>query len=139
MRRLLSLLFVVLLLAVPAFAQSNSVSVGQAFQIAADHDGANAASFRLLRNGQVVDTKPVSALVKNVIVFDQPNSLAAGSYSYEIEVVGPGGSAKSAPPFVVDVKPLAPVPPKNIRLILVGSIQADGSVTFRIESVTVDK
>lgn len=138
MRRLMLALLACLLFAVPAVAQ-NSVSVGQAFQIAADHDGANVTSFRLLRNGQVVDTKPVSALVNKVIVFDQPTSLAAGSYSYEIEVVGPGGSAKSAPPFVVDVKPLAPVPPKNIRLILVGSIQADGSVTFRIESVTVDK
>lgn len=98
---------------------SNEVYAGSTFKIAADHDGLNTTEYRLYRNGALSVTLPRTSLASGVIAFDQPSTLAAGSYVYYVEAKGDGGVAASVTYTVVikalPPKPNAPTLPRLIR------------------------
>ena len=85
------------------------VTVGQAFDLKAPHNGARTTSYLLTISGPAPYTAslPVSALSGGFITFQVPGRSAAGNYSAIISVVGPGGTTPS-PPFGFEVVVAAP-------------------------------
>ena len=93
-----------------AWAQAGpQVTVGQAFDLKAPHNGARTTSYLLTISGPAPYTAslPVSALSGGFITFQVPGRSAAGNYSAIISVVGPGGTTPS-PPFGFEVVVAAP-------------------------------
>jgi flagellar hook assembly protein FlgD len=138
MRTIIIALALTLGLAGTAAAQ-NTVVKGKAFQLTADSAATGIASFRLYRNNVVVTTKPVSALVGGVITFDEPGTLAAATYDYEMTAVGDGTNfvGESAKSNLVKVTvALGPPPaPTNNRYVLVLSVATDGTLGFQLQAV----
>lgn len=119
---------VLVLIAAPAFAQSETVRIGEPFSVVADHDGVNTSEYLIetlapgLTAPVITDRRPVSALVNGAITFSLPAGLPAtapvGTYQVQIVAVGPNGTARSPIlQFVVEPAASTPVAPGMPRIL----------------------
>lgn len=99
-----------------------NLHAGEAFHVQGTHDGQNVASFSLVFDGAVLETKPVSAMVAGVIDFFRPAGTTAGTHTIVLRATGTGSPAlvtnSSTLTIVVD-PPTAPAPAAftNVRII----------------------
>lgn len=101
------------------------------FTVRASHTpvGSDTASYRLLIDGAVVATKPVSALVAGSIAFDQPAGLPAGDHAIRVSAVGPGGESVSDP-VTVQMVTTAPAAPTDVVVVDATVVAPPSNVTL---------
>lgn len=148
MKRLLFLLVACLVLgwAAPALAQTPSVEVGKAFKVAFDHPGGPLVTgFRLyLCPGTVTDctTKvgadiPASLLQAGTVTVDVTAVAARGPYTIQASAFNVDVELKS-PTLATSAKLGSPAPPGQPRLVIIGTIAADGTRGFDWRIVDAD-
>jgi hypothetical protein len=134
MKRLLFVVTILALFAAPLFAQTAppTVTVGQGFKIAADHDGVNTAGYRLYVDSAKVGVDiPLTALAAGTVTVDVPAIATRGAHALQLAAYNADAETKSDPVAFQAVL-ASPSKPKNIRLIVILAMAADGSVSFRV-------
>ena len=102
-----------------------SVTQGEAFTFAVDHDGLNVTSYNLYVNSALVGsltTAPVAGTVSFIFPGSSTVGTTPGTYTLEATAVGPNGESPKSPSVQVLIvaatpTPTLPVAPSNPRII----------------------
>lgn len=125
------------ILAVPKVSYTQTVptvTVGQAFQVLADHDGANTAGFRLYLDGVKVGTDLPVSINAGVFSANVPAQTVRGDHTLVLGAFNADGEARSDPLVFKVVLP-SPVKPGNLRLVIVATTTADGKITLELQEI----
>jgi hypothetical protein len=133
----LYLLVCALFVALPAWAQPSSVTVGQSFRATWTHNGTNTIGYRVYLDNQLVTEVPVSSLSGGGTGFNIPATavttrgahvLAVSAYNADQE------SNRVTLDFTAKLPP--PADPTNLNITLSVALNSDGTVSLRWESAS---
>ncbi len=116
-------------LATSAFAQTNPVAAGSAFNVAYDHDGQNVTGFQC-----TVDGLPSGAVLSAAARTCAIPGQTAGTHTVRVEAINAFGRAASAPLTVTAGS--GPSAPTNLRVVVQIALQPSGEVQMLTASVS---
>lgn len=97
-------------------AASDTIKANQPFALAWNHDGLDTDGYNVYINTALSASVPVSRLVNGTASTGYSTGLPKGTYTFEVEAFGPGGTGKSAP-FVLSSTAGNPSAPGQIKII----------------------
>lgn len=117
-------------LSAPLYGQTSTVTVGQAFTLAWDHDGQNTAGYRLFLDNVQVAEIPVSALTAGTARATNLTVATRGTHLFEVAAYNADRESTRAGLTVTGVLP-TPSTPTNLQIVITMALNPDGSISVR--------
>lgn len=134
---LIALAVVLLPLSVQAQTQTVlSVEVNKPFQLQAEHDGLSTAGYRVYVDGVKVGPDVTSgAQTAGVVTLPVAAVTARGDHTIQVAAYNADSEAKSDP-VTLRVASATPNKPKNLRIVIVGTVSSNGLMTFELQELS---